>query len=445
MIGVWALIIYLVVIIGWCAVIKRSVGEAMILGFIAAILFAGKDILTVGWSSLYDALTDQIVYSTMIFVFMGFLLEKAGVMEKLINLLNSVLGGVKGGPAYVSTLASASLGSVVHNQAAISATVGAVTIPWMTRSNMDKGRAASLIAGNGGMGITFPFSASMFALVGSTTVSSILNVNDLIVPLIFGGLWCVLHRLIVTFIFVRQSRMEAESAENRMSFGPSFRQGWSTLSIFVGVGIPLLLTVGPLYRALSSWSGTDLSKEINIVLWIPVVLVLLGLLLGSKRLPRSPGGWKELILESVPRFTTVGITVLFGFAGANALATTGLSDQLTGLLSEMHLPLWLLAILVGVIVIAVAAPLSSTATMAAVGTVGVVTLVSAGVPAPTAAVATLIFSSCEAAVPPGGPPLYVACGIANVNPIQQFTRMMLYYALPLLAIGVLVILGVLPV
>jgi TRAP-type C4-dicarboxylate transport system permease large subunit len=141
----------------------------------------------------------------------------------------------------------------------------------------------------------------------------------------------------------------------------------------------------------------------------------------------------------------VGITVLFAFAGANALAATGLPKQMTTLLNGMNLPLWLLAILIGLIIIAVAAPLSATATMAAVGTVGVATLVAAGVPATTAAVAVLVFSSCEAAVPPGGAPLYVACGIADVDPIKTFARLLTHYALPLLGIGVLIILGVLPI
>ena len=137
--------------------------------------------------------------------------------------------------------------------------------------------------------------------------------------------------------------------------------------------------------------------------------------------------------------------MVFAFAGANALAATGLPRQMTELLNGMNLPLWLLAILIGLIVIAVAAPLSATATMAAVGTVGVAALVAAGVPATTAAVAVLVFSSCEAAVPPGGAPLYVACGIADVDPVTTFLRLFTHYALPLLGIGVLIILGILPI
>jgi predicted exporter len=41
--------------------------------------------------------------------------------------------------------------------------------------------------------------------------------------------------------------------------------------------------------------------------------------------------------------------------------------------------------------------------------------------------------------------LYVACGIADVDPIRTFARLFVLYALPLLAIGVLVTVGVLPI
>lgn len=445
MIGIWALGAYLAVILLWTTLIKRSVGEAMILGFLAVLPFTGAAAAQIGWASLYSAATDEIVYATMAFVFMGYLLDKTGVLDKLIDLLNSLIGGVKGGPAWVSTVASAGLGGVVHNQAAIAATVGSVTIPWMEKSKLDKPSAATLVAGNAGMGITFPFSASMFVLVGSATVGPLLNVNDLVRPLLIGGLWCFLHRLIVTWLLIRKSGMSPLDPAHRLTARIAFGHGWATLLLFIVVAIPLIITSGSIATALSDWTGGDITKTVSVIVWIPVVLLITGALLGRKQLPGSGRAWWTLLRDSAPRFGIVGITVVFAFAGANALAATGLPKQMTALLSQLNLPLWLLAILIGLIVIAVAAPLSATATMAAVGTVGVATLVAAGVPATTAAVAVLIFSSCEAAVPPGGAPLYVACGIADVNPVKTFSRLLTHYALPLLGIGVLIIVGVLPI
>jgi TRAP-type C4-dicarboxylate transport system permease large subunit len=334
---------------------------------------------------------------------------------------------------------------VVHNQAAIAATVGSVTIPWMERSRLDKPSAATLVAGNAGMGITFPFSASMFVLVGSSTVGPLLKVNDLVLPLLLGGLWCFLHRLIVTYVLIRRSDMAPLDAAHRTPVRRAFAQGWATMILFVVVAVPLILTSGAIATALSDWTGSDVAKSVSVIVWIPVVLIITGLILGRKRLPRGRQACWDFLQQSAPRFGVVGVTVVFAFAGANALAATGLPKQMTALLNQFNMPLWLLAILIGLIVIAVAAPLSATATMAAVGTVGVATLVAAGVPATTAAVAVLVFSSCEAAVPPGGAPLYVACGIADVDPYKTFARLFVLYALPLLAIGVLIAVGVLPI
>ncbi|MFE5838144.1 TRAP transporter large permease subunit [Arthrobacter sp. NPDC056493] len=444
MTGIWALGAYLAVILLWTTVIRRSVGEAMLLGFLVVLPFTGAA-AQIGWDSFYDAITDEIVYATMAFVFMGYLLERTGVLDRLIDLLNSLIGGVKGGPAWVSTVASAGLGGVVHNQAAIAATVGSVTIPWMEKSRLDKPSAATLVAGNAGMGITFPFSASMFVLVGSATVGPLLQINDLVLPLLLGGLWCFLHRLIITYVLIRKSDMAPLDPAHRAPIRRAFSQGWATLLLFVVVAIPLIITSGAIAAALTDWAGSDVTKSVSVIVWIPVILIITGTILGRKRLPRSPKAYWEFLQQSAPRFGVVGVTVVFAFAGANALAATGLPKQMTALLNGLNLPLWLLAILIGLIVIAVAAPLSATATMAAVGTVGVATLVAAGVPATTAAVAVLVFSSCEAAVPPGGAPLYVACGIADVDPIRTFARLFALYALPLLAIGVLIAVGVLPI
>lgn len=89
------------------------------------------------------ALTDEIVYATVLFVFMGYLLEWLGVKERMINLLDSMVGGLRGGPAYVSKLATVGLGNFVYNQAAMAATVGTVTISWMKRANISNTTAAT--------------------------------------------------------------------------------------------------------------------------------------------------------------------------------------------------------------------------------------------------------------------------------------------------------------
>lgn len=57
------------------------------------------------------------------------------------------------------------------------------------------------------------------------------------------------------------------------------------------------------------------------------------------------------------------------------------------MLIGLDAPAWIMAIAIGVIMVAIAIPLTASTTMAAVGPVAVVALVGTGVPAPIAAAA----------------------------------------------------------
>ena len=48
MIGIWALAAYLAVILLWTTLLKRSVGEAMILGFLVVLPFTGVTAAQIG-------------------------------------------------------------------------------------------------------------------------------------------------------------------------------------------------------------------------------------------------------------------------------------------------------------------------------------------------------------------------------------------------------------
>src|SRR3712207_7492836 len=172
----------------------------------------------------------------------------------------------------------------------------------MQRVGFRRSTAATLVAGNAGMGITFPFSASMFVLVGSTTVGPLLDINELVVPLLIGGLWCLLRRLIVTVVFFRKSGVSAVAPEDRLAVATAFRRGWATLLLFVAVAVPLVLTSGRVAAAVSGWTGVDVSETVSILFWIPVVLTMAGIALGLRRLPRSVSGWSALLANSAPRF-----------------------------------------------------------------------------------------------------------------------------------------------
>ena len=68
---------------------------------------------------LLEALTEEVTFATLTFVFMSYLLTTAGVMDRLIAILSSLLGRIRGGSAYTSTVAAGMFGTVAHAGSAL--------------------------------------------------------------------------------------------------------------------------------------------------------------------------------------------------------------------------------------------------------------------------------------------------------------------------------------
>lgn len=62
-----------------------------------------------------------------------------------------------------------------------------------------------------------------------------------------------------------------------------------------------------------------------------------------------------------------------------------------------------------------------------------------------AVVVILVFASTEGATPPSSAPIFIASGLANVNPTLTFKPLILFYVIPIVLIGWLIALGILPI
>jgi TRAP-type C4-dicarboxylate transport system permease large subunit len=443
-IAIWALVAYIVIIVVWNGVLKRNIGEAMLIGFAGVCLFGGARFFELAWAGIADAMAEEVVFAALAFVFMGYLLTRLGLIQEQVTVLNSVFGRLRGGAGYVSTSAAALLGGPSGSGSGISASVGSVTIPWMIRSNWRPDLAASLVAGNAGLGISIPPSSSMFLLLGSAAVAPVLTADQLFVPALVGGLWTVAHRFVVVFLWVRRHRIAATDAADIVPLRAALRAGWTSLLVYAGIAIPVLMTL-EFGKALMESRVGEAAGDISIVVWIPVLTVLATFAVAWRRLPRTASAWNDLLGEMAPRYAVIGATLFFAFAAAASLGELGLVEQLTTVMQSVQAPAVVIATIVGLLLVVIAAPLTGTATIAAVGGVAFSALTAAGVSPAAAATAILIFASTEGASPPGAAPIYIASGIAQVDPARTFGRLILWFVIPTLVIGVLVATGVLPI
>lgn len=441
-----ALIIYILVIISWVVIIKRNIGEAMILGFFVIALFGGKEVFALIKDGIIFGATHEVLFAAMSFVFMAFLIEETGLIKKLINILNSVFGRLPGGAAYVDTIASAIFGTISGSGSGNTATVGAITIPWMNKSGWSKAQSATIAAGNAGMGISFPPNGSMFILLGAASVSAVVTEGQLYVSLFLAGIYTLIYRLLVVFWFVKKNKIKTAVRESEDSFMLSLKKGWQSLLIFLGILIPVLVTIGPVSEFIEAHIISAAAiKSISIIIWVPMLITIITIVVGWKAIPKKPANFMSFLEKSIPSFGLIGVILLFSFAASDVLKNIGLADELGKLMGSLDLSAGVMALIVGLLIIIVATPLTATATVTAIGAVAFTALVSAGIAPVVAAVAILVFASTEGASPPGGAPIFIASGISGVDPVKTFVPLIVYYVIPVAGIAWLIAVGWLPI
>ena len=446
--GVWAFIVYLCVVIGWSTIVKRSMPEAMLFGLLTVTFFNGP---THYFSTLVtavgSAVTEETFVATLMFVIMSSIMVQTGIINQLVEILNSLVGKLKGGPAYVAVLGSALFGLVSGNSVANAATIGTITVPWMIESGWPREVAATINAGNSGSGQSFPTSNAMFIMLALPEVAALVTIDKFYLAMLTAGLWCVAYRLLIVRWFVHKNKIKALDPEKIRPLGEAFRENWTSLLMFVSVIVPLVLTISPLAATLKASSfGEAGVKAISIVVWVPVLMCLICMVLGRKKLPSTGKGWIDLLHQMQGKVASVGGIFLFALSGSKVLSAIGFGDDFNALISQFTLPKAAMVFLVGLAVAIVAGPLSGVATTVAMGPVTFALLTSVGVP-PVMALATfLVWMSTEGATPPGSSPIPISCGFAGVDKVSlTFRPLVVYYVIPVVLIGALISLGILPI
>lgn len=454
-VGITTLIVYIVLIIVLNIMLKRSMGESMMWACLVMLIiggvFGGKNVIELFTDAFTYSAKQEVIYAGLAFVFMAYVLDQTGVIGRLVNILNSLIGWLPGGSGYVATIGSALFGMISGVASASAASIGSVTIPWMQKTGWSKERSAAIVAGNGGLGNVFPPSSVMLLVLGIDAVAAEVTSSQLYVALFGLGTIVLVIRLSLVFIFARQEGLKPVPKEEIIPIGQSLKENGSSLIIFLGILIPLLVTMfgtGDWIKA--RLSGTEGAfGSISLIFWIPILITFFAILEGWKYLPHDLEGWGKICSDSIGRFSDLGALLFCAFLSSRLLTKLGMSDEFSALfttLNENGASSLIIILAVIIIITAMVGPFNATATTSAMCAVCYMAMRSIGIPAVTAAVAFINLVSNQSCIPPNSAPIYISCGIANVEqPVKIFKDLVLYYALPQILIVLLVMLQIIPI
>ena len=319
------------------------------LGVLFIWLMWSADAVNVVVQRIFGLMNNYLLAAIPLFIFMAAILERSGIIKELYEVAYRWLGGLRGGLAMATVIASTLLAAMTGVIGATEVTMGIVALPEMLKRGYDKKLAIGCILAGGTLGILIPPSILMivYALVAQESV------GQLYMGAILPGL--LLAMIYIVYILVRAALQPhlapALPREDRVSLREKLR-------LLSRVIVPLLLVatvLGTMFLGIASPT-----EAAGMGAFGAIVVALLHKRLTLKTLLSA--GQQTLKATAMVMWTIFGATAFVGFYIAqgggkfveNAIAGTGLGPY--GILILMMLILLVLGMFldwVGIILLAV--------------------------------------------------------------------------------------------
>ncbi len=162
------------------------------LGVLFLYLFGDLNVLNILPSRIFPFMTDYQLSAIPLFIFMAAMLERAGVIEALFDLVYKILGGLRGGLAASTIIASTALAAMVGVIGAAEVTMGIIALPAMLKRTYSPELACGSILAGGTLGILIPPSilAIIFAVVAQQSVGE-LFIGAVLPGLFLSGMYLI--------------------------------------------------------------------------------------------------------------------------------------------------------------------------------------------------------------------------------------------------------------
>jgi tripartite ATP-independent transporter DctM subunit len=287
---------------------------------------------------IFGVMNNYVLISVPLFVYMGIMLEKSGIAERLLETMALLFGRVKGGLAISVVVVGGLLAASTGVVGATVITMGLISLPTMLKRGYSVELATGTIAASGTLGQIIPPSVVLVLLGSVLSVS----VGDLFSAAFLPGFGLVLVYLIYIWIFAQiypQSAPSMPKAEVDAFMGKGF---WRR--VFQAFFLPLLLimaVLGTIFAGIAS----------------PTEAAAVGAL-GATLLTLFQGKLTYVALQDVMRSTTHITTMVFTILiGATAFSlvfrATGGDDYIVHLIEKSNLhPYTFLALVMLVMFIA---------------------------------------------------------------------------------------------
>lgn len=310
-------------------VVGMPVYIVLLIATVAGILYLDLGSLLVIQTNVFGSLDSFPLLAIPLFIFAGDVMARGGIAHRLIDLLMSMIGGIRGSLPVATVASAATFGAMSGSSVACVAAIGKLTLPSLEKAGYGRNFSVSLITATGVIDVIIPPSIPMiiYAIAAQQSITQLFMAG--IVP----GL--IIAAVLAVYVMIKAKMMDIPAGGRpRLSVVlPALRR--ATWALFAPV-----LILGGIYGGV--FTPTE-AAGIACVYAVFVSVVI----------------YRELTLPDVWRIAVdsavlIGqIMILVAVAGAYSwlIATSGVPAELMNFIAGLNLEPWSLLIVINLILL----------------------------------------------------------------------------------------------
>ena len=359
---------------------------------------------------------DSFVLLAIPFFFLaGELMNQGGITRRLVDLAQSLVGGIRGGLGHVTVVTNMIMAGMSGSSVADAAGTGAVLIPAMERAGYPKIFSAALVGAASTIGPVIPPSIPFVVYGGITGVSVGRLFLGGVVPGVLMGFF-----LMGAVYVVAQRR--GYRAEGWLTLSEALRNIWRAIPVML---FPVIILGG-------IFSGVVTPTEAAVVAVVYAVFL-------------SVPFYRELRLGGLVKVLTIvaGNTAKITFIIASAslygwlLAREGVPQLFTNFFLSISQEPWVILLMVNILLLILGCLMETTAILVIMTPVLMDLITKVGIDPVHFGVVLTLNLMIGLLTPPVGMTLYVMVSLAEVS-VADFTRECAIFMLALLVVLILI-------
>ncbi|TDX31821.1 TRAP transporter large permease [Rhodovulum visakhapatnamense] len=197
----------------------------------------------------YTVMSNEVLTAVPLFLFMGYVVERANIVDRLFSTLNIASKNIPGSMGVAALITCALFATATGIVGAVVTLMGLLALPAMLRARYDPAFASGIICAGGTLGILIPPSIMLIVYAAATNVSIVrLYAGALLPGLTLVGLYLVY----VVGRSILQPSVAPRPTEDEIPDVPFGRLLWMIVTSFLPLAVLIAAVLGSILFGLAT-------------------------------------------------------------------------------------------------------------------------------------------------------------------------------------------------